>query len=156
MTRGFAILATFILVTATFAGGLYSRTTRRRQALNTNASATAPDKYESDKIEGDYSEAIEIVEQNYAGDIDYEKATQAAIQGMLFTLDPHSVYFPSNEFRKLKEDQASSFVGIGVQILRHDDVVYVQSVVPNTPAARAGLHYGDRIEIGRASCRERV
>ena len=145
MTRGFAILATFILVTATFAGGLYSRTTRRRQALNTNASATAPDKYESDKIEGDYSEAIEIVEQNYAGDIDYEKATQAAIQGMLFTLDPHSVYFPSNEFRKLKEDQASSFVGIGVQILRHDDGVYVQSVVPNTPAARAGLHYGDRI-----------
>lgn len=145
MTRGFAILATFILVTATFAGGLYSRTTRRRQALNTNANATAPDKYESDKIEGDYSEGIEIVEQNYAGDIDYEKATQAAIQGMLFTLDPHSVYFPSNEFRKLKEDQASSFVGIGVQILRHDDGVYVQSVVPNTPAARAGLRYGDRI-----------
>jgi carboxyl-terminal processing protease len=148
MTRGFAIVATFILVTATFAGGLYSRSTRKRQAATANTAAqktSAQDKYESDKIEGDYSEAIEIVEQNYAGDIDYEKATQAAIQGMLFTLDPHSVYFPSNEFRKLKEDQASSFVGIGVQILRHDDGVYVQSVVPNTPAARAGLRYGDRI-----------
>ena len=148
MTRGFAIVATFILVTATFAGGLYSRTTRRRQAATANTPAqktSAQDKYEADKIEGDYSEAIEIVEQNYVGDIDYEKATQAAIQGMLFTLDPHSVYFPSNEFRKLKEDQASSFVGIGVQILRHDDGVYVQSVVPNTPAARAGLRYGDRI-----------
>ena len=145
MTRGFAILATFVLVTATFAGGLYSRSTRRRQAANANARSSAADKYEADKIEGDYSEAIEIVEQNYAGDIDYEKATQAAIQGMLFTLDPHSVYFPSNEFRKLKEDQASSFVGVGVQILRHDDGVYVQSVVPNTPAARAGLRYGDRI-----------
>lgn len=148
MNRGFAIVATFILVTATFAGGLYTRTTRRRQAATANTiaqKASAQDKYEADKIENDYSEAIELVEQNYAGDIDYEKATQAAIQGMLFTLDPHSVFFPSTEFKKLKEDQASSFVGIGVQILRHDDGVYVQSVVPNTPASRAGLRYGDRV-----------
>src|SRR5204863_9096718 len=83
--------------------------------------------------------------EQYAGEVDYEKATQAAIQGMLFTLDPHSVYFPSNEFKKLKEDQSSSFYGIGVQILRHDDGVYVQSVVQNTPASRAGLRFGDRI-----------
>src|SRR5258706_13098198 len=64
---------------------------------------------------------------------------------MLFTLDPHSVYFSTTEFRKLKEDQASSFYGIGVQILRHDDGVYIQSVVEGTPAARAGLRNGDRI-----------
>src|SRR2546427_12347074 len=64
---------------------------------------------------------------------------------MLFTLDPHSVFFPTVEFRKLKEDQDSSFYGIGVQIIRHDDGVYVQSVVEGTPASRAGLRYGDRI-----------
>ena len=64
---------------------------------------------------------------------------------MLFTLDPHSVYFPAAEFKKLKEDQASSFYGIGVQIVRHDDGVYIQSVVESTPASRAGLRYGDRI-----------
>ncbi|MGQ0760737.1 MAG: S41 family peptidase [Acidobacteriota bacterium] len=147
MTRSFAIAASLILVTATLAGGLYSRSTRRRQALNLGPStaASAADKYEAEKIGGDYSEAIETVEQNYAGEIDYEKATQAAIQGMLFTLDPHSLYFPSAEFKKLKEDQASSFYGIGVQILRHDDGVYVQSVVENTPASRAGLRFGDRI-----------
>ncbi len=146
MTRSFAIAASLILVTATLAGGLYSRSTRRRQALNLGtSSSSAADKYEAEKIEGDYSEAIETVEQNYAGDIDYEKATQAAIQGMLFTLDPHSLYFPSAEFKKLKEDQASSFYGIGVQILRRDNGVYVQSVVENTPASRAGLRYGDRI-----------
>ena len=146
MTRSFAIAASLILVTATLAGGLYSRSTRRRQVVNIGAStASAAEKYEAEKIAGDYSEAIETVEQNYAGDIDYEKATQAAIQGMLFTLDPHSLYFPSAEFKKLKEDQASSFYGIGVQILRHDDGVYVQSVVENTPASRAGLRFGDRI-----------
>ncbi|HEX6188817.1 MAG TPA: hypothetical protein VFZ40_12125, partial [Pyrinomonadaceae bacterium] len=99
MTRTFAIAASLILVTATLAGGLYSRSTRRRQALNlgTSTAASAADKYEAEKIEGDYSEAIETVEQNYVGEIDYEKATQAAIQGMLFTLDPHSLYFSSAE-----------------------------------------------------------
>lgn len=157
MTRSFAIAASLILVTATLAGGLYSRSTRRRQALNLGSStaASAEDKYEAEKIGGDYSEAIETVEQNYVGEIDYEKATQAAIQGMLFTLDPHSLYFPSAEFKKLKEDQASSFYGIGVQILRRDNGVYVQSVVENTPASRAGLRYGDRIvEVDGKDARE--
>lgn len=157
MTRSFAIAASLILVTATLAGGLYSRSTRRRQALNlgTSSAASAADKYEAEKIGGDYSEAIETVEQNYVGEIDYEKATQAAIQGMLFTLDPHSLYFPSAEFKKLKEDQASSFYGIGVQILRRDNGVYVQSVVENTPASRVGLRYGDRIvEVDGKDARE--
>jgi carboxyl-terminal processing protease len=147
MTRNFTIVAALVVVTASLAGGVRTRTSRRVISLNTansNQSTTA-EKYEADKIESDYHEAISTVEEKYAGDIDYEKATQAAIQGMLFTLDPHSVYFSTTEFRKLKEDQASSFYGIGVQILRHDDGVYISSVVEGTPAARAGLRFGDRI-----------
>jgi carboxyl-terminal processing protease len=148
MNRGFSIVAVLVIVTASLAGGLKSRTAHRRptNANAARAAQTSPEeKYEADKIVNDYREAISTVEEKYAGEIDYEKATQAAIQGMLFTLDPHSVYFPSAEFKKLKEDQSSSFVGIGVQILRHDDGVFVQSVVEGTPAARAGLRYGDRI-----------
>jgi len=147
MTRNFTIVAALVIVTATVAGGVRTRTSHRRITnLNSSSSqVTTAEKYEADKIESDYHEAITTVEEKYAGEIDYEKATQAAIQGMLFTLDPHSVYFPTTEFRKLKEDQASSFYGIGVQILRHDDGVYIQSVVEGTPAARAGLRYGDRI-----------
>jgi carboxyl-terminal processing protease len=148
MNRSLPIVAVLVIVTASLAGGLRSRTTHRR-ATNANAAkaaqASAEEKYEVDKIESDYREAISTVEEKYSGDVDYEKATQAAIQGMLFTLDPHSVYFPPAEFKKLKEDQSSSFYGIGVQILRHDDGVYVQSVVQGTPASRAGLRYGDRI-----------
>src|SRR2546426_11840100 len=64
---------------------------------------------------------------------------------MLSTLDPHSSYFPYNEFRKLKEDQDSRFYGIGVTIVQHRDGVYIQSTVEGTPAARLGLRYGDRI-----------
>jgi carboxyl-terminal processing protease len=145
MTRNFIIVAALVIVTATVVGGVRTRTSHRRIiALNSGKVATA-EKYEADKIESDYQEAITAVEEKYAGDIDYEKATQAAIQGMLFTLDPHSVYFSSKEFRKMKEDQSSSFYGIGVQIQRRDDGVYIQSVVQGTPAARAGLRYGDRI-----------
>src|SRR5216683_1681895 len=148
MNRSFSIVAVLVIVSASLAGGLRTRTTHRR-AANANAArasqTSVEDKYEAVKIESDYREAISTVEDKYAGEIDYEKATQAAIQGMLFTLDPHSIYFPAAEFKKLKEDQASSFYGIGVQILRHDDGVYIQSVVEGTPASRAGLRYGDRI-----------
>jgi carboxyl-terminal processing protease len=145
MNRKFIIFAGLVIIAASVAGGVRSRASRRHAASGNSNSAAVTDKYEADKIEADYREAISTVEDKYAGDIDYEKATQAAIQGMLFTLDPHSVYFPAAEFKKLKEDQSSSFYGIGVQILRHDDGVYVQSVVDATPASRAGLRYGDRI-----------
>src|SRR5438552_1294855 len=145
MNRNFTILAIVVIATASVAGGLRSRSVHRRAANVKSRQVSLEDKYEADRIENDYREAIATVEDKYAGQIDYEKATQDAIQGMLFTLDPHSIFFPSAEFKKLKEDQASSFYGIGVQILRHDDGVYIQSVVQGTPASRAGLSYGDRI-----------
>jgi len=144
MSRNFVIVAAFVIIAASVAGGVRSRASRRHAVANANVTAQS-ERFEADRIEADYSEAISTITEQYAGEVDYEKATQAAIQGMLFTLDPHSVYFPSNEFKKLKEDQSSSFYGIGVQILRHDDGVYVQSVVQNTPASRAGLRFGDRI-----------
>jgi len=146
MNRKFWMVAGLVIVTASVAGGFRTRATRHRiPVVSSNAAISAAEKFEADRIENDYREAISTVEENYAGEVDYEKATQAAIQGMLFTLDPHSVFFPTVEFKKLKEDQASSFYGIGVQITRHDDGVYVQSVVDGTPASRAGLRYGDRI-----------
>src|SRR5438132_11122969 len=146
MNRKFWMVAGLVIVTASVAGGFRTRATRHRiPVVSANAAISAAEKFEADRSGHDYREAISTVEENYAGEIDYEKATQAAIQGMLFTLDPHSIYFPSAEFKKLKEDQASSFYGIGVQIQRHDDGVYIQSVVEGTPAARAGLRFGDRI-----------
>ncbi len=143
MSRKFTVVGILVIVVAAVAGGMKSRAFQRHA---TNASGQVnQEKYQADRIEADYREAITTVEEQYAGEVDYEKATQAAIQGMLFTLDPHSMYFPANDFKKLREDQSSSFYGIGVQILRHDDGVYVQSVVEGTPAYRAGLRYGDRI-----------
>jgi carboxyl-terminal processing protease len=141
MNRSFSAVAVVVIVAASVAGGLGVRSNRR----TVKQDGAPAEKFEAERVENNYNEAIATVEEKYAGEIDYEKATQAAIQGMLFTLDPHSVYFPYAEFKKLKEDQDSRFYGIGVSIVRHDNGVYVQSTVEGTPAARAGLRYGDRI-----------
>jgi carboxyl-terminal processing protease len=142
MNRRFVIAASSLILIAALVGGGVGRSRRFRWS----APAVSPNSYvQAEEIEKDYTNALAEINGNYAGDIDYEKATQAAIQGMLSTLDPHSVYFPFNEFKKLKEDQESSFYGIGVTIVQHRDGVYVQSAVEGTPAERLGLRYGDRI-----------
>lgn len=136
-----ATAAAVILVASIFGGTIGSG--RKLAGL---ASGNTKSSYRVvDEIEKDYNEAIATITSNYSGDIDHEKATQAAIQGMLTTLDPHSAYFPYSEFKKLKEDQDSRFYGIGVTIVQHRDGVYIQSAVEGAPAAKLGLRYGDRI-----------
>src|SRR5437867_4427999 len=142
MTKRFIILGSAIILIAAVVGGTIGRSRRFRHSVAASGTVSVT---EAEDIEKDYNEAVGAISNEYAGDIDYEKATQAAIQGMLSTLDPHSMYFPYNEFKKLKEDQDSRFYGIGVTIVQHRDGVYVQSAVEGTPAARLGLRYGDRI-----------
>ena len=142
MTRRFIIIGSALILIAAVVGGTIGRSRRFRHSVPTTGVVSYT---EADDIEKDYNEAIAAISMEYAGDIDYEKATQAAIQGMLSTLDPHSMYFPYNEFKKLKEDQDSRFYGIGVTIVQHRDGVYIQSAVEGTPAERRGLRYGDRI-----------
>jgi len=140
MTRKFGIVALAIIISATIAGGMVDIFQKRP-----SSAGGAHRVIISADVTDDYQEAVHVIGEEYAGDVDYEKATQASIQGMLSTLDPHSIFFPRSEFNKLKEDQDSKLIGIGVTILRHRDGVYVQSAVQGTPAARAGLRYGDRI-----------
>ena len=147
--RKFGIVALAIVLVAAISGGLARRSIGKAFTPAIGSSASA------ENVETDYNAALSIVDANYAGDIDYEKATQAAIQGMLWTLDPHSNYFTRTEFQKLKEDQDSRFFGIGVSILQHRDGVYVQALVEDTPAERSGLRYGDRIvEVDGKDARE--
>src|SRR5829696_1611233 len=142
LDRKFVVTAAAVVLIAAIFGG----TIGSGRKLSGFTSSNNKNSYRvADEIEKDYNEAISTITSNYSGDIDHEKATQAAIQGMLTTLDPHSAYFPYSEFKKLKEDQDSRFYGIGVTIVQHRDGVFVQSVVEGTPAAKLGLKYGDRI-----------
>jgi carboxyl-terminal processing protease len=142
VTKKFTLTAALVIL----AGAIFGGTVGSTRKLSGLTSSNVKDSYRVlDEIEEDYNEAVSTVTSNYYGDVDYEKATQAAIQGMLSTLDPHSAYFPYSEFKKLKEDQDSQFFGIGVTIVGHRDGVYIQSTVEGAPAAKLGLRYGDRI-----------
>jgi len=135
MSRKLWIIALIFVVTGAVIGGLFGR-----MPLRTSADTSIT----PERVIADYTEALDVIDKNYVGNVDHEKITDSSVQGMLWTLDPHSSFFTRDEFKKLYEEQSSEFYGIGVSILQHRDGVYVQSVIPNTPADKAGLRYGDR------------
>jgi carboxyl-terminal processing protease len=135
MSKKFGIAAILIVVFGAVLGGLFGKLPIKSSA-DTSLTPSG--------VTSDYREALDIIDANYVGKIDHEKISESSIQSMLWTLDPHSSFFTREEFRKLYEEQASQFYGIGVSILQHRDGVYVQSVIPNTPADKAGIRYGDR------------
>jgi len=136
MRRNFIFIALILAGIGGVAGGLFGRL----QSTTSADTGITPQ-----RVVADYREALDVIGKNYGGKTDYEEITDSSIQSMLWTLDPHSAFFTRDEFKKLTEEQASQFYGIGVSILQHRDGVYVQSIVPNTPADAAGLRYGDRI-----------
>ncbi len=135
MNKKFAVLALVLVFAGAVLGGLFGKF-----PVGTSADTSVS----PEKITADYREALDVVSANYVGNVDREKILDSSIQSMLFTLDPHSSFFTRDEFRKLYEEQASQFYGIGVSILQRRDGVYVQSIIPNTPADKAGLRYGDK------------
>lgn len=140
MNKKFAIIALIVVAIGAIAGGLLGRLPAR---------TSAEGEVTTEKIVAEYKEALKVIDEGYISNVDREKIGDTSMQAMLWSLDPHSAFFTREEFRKLDEEQSSQFYGIGVSILRHRDGVYVQSVVPGTPAEKAGLKYGDRfIAVG--------
>lgn len=138
------LAALFLIVTAALVGGMWGS-----RAFGPQAESGIK------QVELAYGEALAVVSENYADEVNYEKASEAAIQGMLWSLDPHSNFFSPAEYQRLLQDQESRFTGIGVQILRHRDGVYVQTPLPGTPAHKAGMRFGDRIvEVDGRDARE--
>ncbi len=135
MNRIFAITVVIIIALGAVVGGLFGRLAGTTSADSSISRAS---------IVADYREALDVIDKNYVGQPDHEKISDSSIQSMLWTLDPHSAFFTRDEFRKLYEEQSSQFYGIGVSILQHRDGVYIQSIIPGTPAEKAGLRYGDR------------
>lgn len=103
-------------------------------------------------IEKDYAEALTIVEDNYVdgNKLDYNLVTKASIYGMLRTLDPHSNYFDRKDFDELRTDERSEYFGIGAAINNFAKAdnnfdTFVTATFLNSPAARAGVKFGDKI-----------
>lgn len=71
--------------------------------------------------------------------------TEAAIEGMLKELDPHSTYIPKKEVQKMNEPLQGNIIGIGVTFQILNDTIHVMDVVADGPAEKLGMFPGDRI-----------
>ena len=102
-------------------------------------------------IKSDLSEALSVIQSNYIDGrkLDYNAVFKSSISGMLSVLDPHSTYFDPIEYASFRTEQRSEYFGIGATIedLREGSDVntYIRATFPESPAARAGLRFGDRI-----------
>jgi carboxyl-terminal processing protease len=117
---------------------------RRGSRARTMSDATS-------NVEQSFQEALTIVQENYVdgNKIDYNTVFKSSIIGMLRVLDPHSNYYDREEYEELRTDQRSEYYGIGASIgnQRKGDTTdtYILATFENSPAARAGLRFGDRV-----------
>ncbi len=99
----------------------------------------------------DFAEALEIIKKNHINGekIDFNELTKNSITSMLRTLDPHSNYFDSNDFKELLNDQNSEYYGIGATIVNYKKDgkfdTFISSTFPDSPAFKANLRFGDKI-----------
>ena len=92
-----------------------------------------------------FGEVLERVRSDYVEKPDDSKLIEAAINGMLMSLDPHSYYLNPRELREMQVQTSGEFGGLGLEVTMQDGVIKVVSPIDGTPAARAGLQSGDLI-----------
>jgi len=92
-----------------------------------------------------FTDVFNQVRRNYVEDVDDRQLLEAAINGMLSDLDPHSAYLPDRDFDDLENMANGEYVGIGVDVAIEDNRVVVKTVIVPSPADAAGIRPGDRI-----------
>lgn len=86
-----------------------------------------------------------FIKNNYVDNLEDEKIVDAAIEGMLKQLDPHSTYIKAKDVEKTNENLNGSFEGIGVQFQMVEDTLVVIKAVSGGPCEKQGIIPGDRI-----------
>jgi len=92
-----------------------------------------------------FSDVLHKVSDNYVEEVDFDKLIDAAIEGMLDELDPHTSYFEPDEFDRFQTDTKGEFGGLGIVIDKKGDYITVVSPIEGTPAYEMGIQAGDRI-----------
>ncbi len=91
------------------------------------------------------NDVLYLIEKKYVDTISNSRLTDYAIKGMLKELDPHSVYIPAGELKRVNEELYGEFEGIGVQFNVQHDTIAVVNVIKGGPAEEIGVLAGDRI-----------
>ena len=92
-----------------------------------------------------FSQVLYLVQNNYVEQPDNPKIIKGAIDGMLRTLDPHTLYLPPVRAKQMDENFQGEYSGIGVQFDIRDGAIVVISPIEGTPSYRLGIRAGDRI-----------
>jgi len=92
-----------------------------------------------------FGEVFERVRADYVEPVSDEQLVEAAINGMLTSLDPHSSYLNPKNFRDMQVQTRGEFGGLGIEVTMENGLVKVVSPIDDTPAAKAGIKPGDYI-----------
>lgn len=92
-----------------------------------------------------FAMVFEAARENFVEEADEKKMLEAAMNGMLGALDPHSSYLAADEFKEFSEKSHGEFGGLGIQITSDRGAVRVISPIDDTPAEKAGIKAGDYI-----------
>ena len=130
MAAGGGVLAGAILATQ-IAGPLLAQETGKPASV-----------YEQLDLFGDIFERIR---SQYVEPVDEGKLIEAAINGMLTSLDPHSSYLAAKDFEDMRVQTRGEFGGLGIEVTQEEGFIKVVSPIDGTPAAQAGIQSGDFI-----------
>lgn len=92
-----------------------------------------------------FDTVLSYIDRYYCDDVSEDELFAGAIQGMLQTLDPHSVYASAEENKQMMESLDGEFEGVGIQFNIMNDTVMVVAVISGGPSEKVGLLAGDRI-----------
>ena len=92
-----------------------------------------------------FGDVLTVVERTYVVETEPKMLIEAALDGMLNALDPHSNYLTAEDFQRLTERSTGAYSGVGLEITSENGLVRVISPMDGGPAARAGVQAGDII-----------
>ena len=92
-----------------------------------------------------FGDIFDRIRSEYVEEVDAKELIEAAINGMLTSLDPHSSYLPPVDAEKMREQTRGEFGGLGIEVTQEEGFVKVVSPIDGTPADEAGMEAGDFI-----------
>jgi len=92
-----------------------------------------------------FSEVLDKINKEYVDDVNQSEAMDAAINGVLQSLDPYSAYMSPESFQNMQTESSGEFGGLGIEVGMEHGVIKVISPIDNSPASKVGVKAGDYI-----------